>query len=233
MRTLIAAVSVLLITPFALGQGSGDSSNYAKVKEEIRKLWGELQEAGAKRDRATLERLVADEFIFIHSTGGRENKAERINSILSITSYRAVPLPPLDQFYVYGDVAVLRAPGMGLLGTTIYAKKSGRWQVVQIQSTRLPPERKAIAVDPKLYDSYVGKYEYSPGVFTVVAKEGDTLTAQSPGRPKLILTPTSETQFFVKGNEGEWTFYKNEKGEVTGLVLRLGNCQESRGKKME
>ena len=233
MRILMAAFSVFLMTPFALGQAGGDPNKDVRVKEELRKLWLANQEAGSKKDRAALERVYADEFLFIHSTGGRENKTEHINAILSISSYSPAPVPEFDQLHVYGDVAVLRASLRGLLGTTIYAKKGGQWQIVQIQSTRLPPERKAINVDPKILDSYVGKYEFATGVRTTITREGGTLTAQSPGRPKFVLLPASETQFFGEGNEPEWTFYKDEKGQVTHLIVRPCNCQESRRNKVE
>ena len=39
----------------------------------------------------------------------------------------------------------------------------------------------------------------------------------------VTLVPLSETQFFAKETETEITFVKSEKGEVTGVVLRLGS----------
>src|SRR6266404_6803702 len=106
MRIIMAALSVFLITPFALGQAGGGLNKDARVKEELRKLWIETQEAGSKRDRAALERVYADEFLFIHSTGGRENKTEWINGILSVSSYSPAPVPEFDQLQVYGDAAI-------------------------------------------------------------------------------------------------------------------------------
>jgi len=232
MSILFAVIFVFFMTPFALAQAGGDLKKDTRVKEDLRKLWLEVQDAGSHRDRAALERLYADEFLFIHSTGGRENKTETINGILAISSRRPVPPPTFDELLVYGDLAVLRWPRDGQTSTTIYAKKDGRWQIVQIQSTRTPPERKAVKVDPKVLDSYVGKYEFVAGVFTIT-KEGDALAAQGAGRPRVILIPASETQFFVKSNEGEFTFYKDERGQVTHVVRRVGSCQESKGKKVD
>ena len=49
----------------------------------------------------------------------------------------------------------------------------------------------------------------------------------------VTLVPLSDTRFFAKETETEMTFVKNEKGQVTGVVLRLGSCQDSNAKKIE
>jgi hypothetical protein len=134
---------------------------------------------------------------------------------------------------VYSDVAILRVPGRGATGTNIYAKKAGRWQIVQVQGTRLPPERKPIQLDPKVLDLYPGRYEFAPGAYATVTKEGEALKWQAGGRPKVTLVPLTDARFYAKENDAEITFYKGEKGQVTEVVLRLGSCQESKAKKVE
>src|SRR4029078_5140591 len=184
------------------------STNIDSVKEELKKLWIKAQDAGLKKDRKTLEAVYGDEFIFIHSSGEVNNRAEWINRILSIENYSPAPLPSFDELYVYGDAALLRAKGANR-GTTVYAKKKGQWQVVQVQSTPIPSERKTVQLDSKILDQYVGKYEQAPGVFTMITKEGDMLMAQGMNRPKVVLLPLSETKFGVKDNVGEFTFFKD------------------------
>ena len=49
----------------------------------------------------------------------------------------------------------------------------------------------------------------------------------------VTLAPLSETHFFSKETETEMMFIKNENGQVTGVVLRVGSCQDSRAKKIE
>jgi hypothetical protein len=206
-------------------------NNMDSVKEELKKLWAVAQTAAQKKDRQTLERVYADEFLFIHSSGEVDNKSLWINNILSIQNYSIAPAPTFDELYVYGEAAVLRVKGRNT-GTTIYAKKNGQWQVVQVQSTQLPPERKLVKIDPKILDQYVGKYEQAPGVYTTISKEGDTLMAQGMNRPKVILLPLSDTKFAVKDNIGEFTFYKNEKGSITYFILNV-NGREVKGTKIE
>lgn len=49
----------------------------------------------------------------------------------------------------------------------------------------------------------------------------------------VTLIPLSETHFYAKETETETMFVKNEKGQVTGVVLRVGSCQDSKAKKIE
>ena len=128
-------------------------------------------------------------------------------------------------------MAILRAKGFNR-GTTIYAKKNGQWQVVQVQATALLPERKSIKLDVKTLDQYVGKYEPSPGVFTMITRQGDTLIVKGMNRPPVMIIPMSDIQFYVKDNVGEFTFYKDEKGAVTHYILRVSG-RETKGTKVE
>jgi len=167
--------------------------------------------------------------------GGVTNKTAQINNILANDrpSTGPLPIPTFEGLLVYGDVAIFRTLERGVSGTNIYAKKGGRWQIVQVQGTRLAPERKPIVLDPKVLDSYLGKYEFAPGAYTTVTKEGDALSWKPAGRAKSTLVPLSDTRFYSKENDAEMIFSKDEKGQVTGVVLRLGVCQESKAKKIE
>ena len=235
MRILITVAAVFLLTPVALGQVSSSPNKEAEVKEALQKLFSELNEAISKRDRAALERVYADEFQFVHSTGGVINKAAQIDGIMSNDPVSSAPVltPSFDHLLVYGDVAVLRTSGRGVAGTNIYARKGGHWQIVQVQGTRLPPERRPVPLDSKVLDSYLGKYEFAPGAYATVTKEGDALKWQAGSRPKVTLVPLSDTRFYARENDAEMSFSKGDKGQVTDVVLRLGSCQDSKAKKVE
>jgi len=221
----------VLLNAILYSQSAIDANKTTNVKQELEKLWNNMQDASLKKDRKTLERLYADEFLFIHSSGQEDNKQRRIDAILSVNDYKPAPMPSFDELYVYGDVAVLRAKAANR-GTTIYAKKNGVWQVVQIQSTALPPARNTVKLDPKTVQQYVGKYEQAPGVFTLISFENDTLRAKGANRPQVAILPLSETVFAVKDNVGEFTFYKDEKGQVTHYILRVSG-REIKGTKIE
>ena len=53
-----------------------------------------------------------------------------------------------------------------------------------------------------------------------------------PGQPKIELTPSSETEFFVPGVNAQLRFAKDNNGQVTGLVLNQ-NGRELEAKKIK
>ncbi|HMD83142.1 MAG TPA: DUF3471 domain-containing protein, partial [Terriglobia bacterium] len=91
-------------------------------------------------------------------------------------------------------------------------------------------ERKEIAVPPKILAAYVGSYELSPGFVLVVTLENGQLMTQATGQPKFPIFAESETKFFLKVVDAQIEFFKNEKGEVTHLVLHQGG-QDIKGLK--
>jgi CubicO group peptidase (beta-lactamase class C family) len=96
---------------------------------------------------------------------------------------------------------------------------------------KLPEERKAARVDPKVYDTYVGRYKLGPEAVLIVMREGDRLMAQATGQPKAELLPESETEFFVKLAEAKIRFVKGDQGMVTHLVLIRGK-DETRAERL-
>ncbi len=77
-------------------------------------------------------------------------------------------------------------------------------------------------IDPKLYDDYVGKYEYPGGAILTVTRDGNKLLAQLTGQPQFEIFPRSETEFFWKVVDAQISFVKNEKGEVIHGLHRQG-----------
>ena len=52
--------------------------------------------------------------------------------------------------------------------------------------------------------------------------ENGQLMTQATGQPKFPLFAESETKFFLKIVDAQVEFFKNDKGEVTYLVLHQG-----------
>jgi hypothetical protein len=216
-------------------QAQGHQVKEEKTKEEIQKLFSDLNDAITKRDRPRLEQLYADEFQFIRPSGGVINKVTQISGIMSNDpiSSTPIPTPAIESLLVYGDVVVSRHTVRGTAVSSIFVKKDGHWQLLQAQGTRLAPERKPISLDPKLLDAFVGKYEFGPNAIATVTREGDAIRWRGGNRMPVTLVPLSPTQFFAKETETEMMFVKNENGQVTSVVLRLGSCQDSKAKKIE
>jgi hypothetical protein len=234
MRKLLVMICVCLMPSLTLGQASAGQGKDDKVREELRKLHSDYQEAGSKRDRAALERIFAEGYVWVHGNGNVTGKAKHIDNILSNTSQFSAPALSFDQLTVYGDTAILRVTERdGLFATTVFAKRDGRWQFVHAQGTLLPPARKPVELDPKSLDAFVGSYEFGPGAVAVVTKEGNSLMWKGGRRPKVRLMPLSDTHFFAEETGAQITFRKDDKGRATGVILRIGTCQESEAKKVE
>ncbi len=96
----------------------------------------------------------------------------------------------------------------------------------------LPKERTAVRVNPKVFNAYIGGYEDRPGRITAIMVEGETLMIKLAGQPDPVpLSPESETQFFHPTMDIQVAFIKDEKGNVTGLKLRL-NGRDFQAKKV-
>jgi len=116
--------------------------------------------------------------------------------------------------------------GMKVIG------RIGPIQTLKRTTKPFPPEKKEIAIDPAIYDRYVGEYELAPGMTVSIIKEGTKLMIQPGGQEKAELFPEAETKFFVKAVEAEVEFVKDQNGTVTGLVLNQGG-QKMNAKKIK
>jgi len=84
---------------------------------------------------------------------------------------------------------------------------------------RPPKERKEIAVDPKLFDRYVGRYELAPNFILTITREGDHLFVQATGQPKFELFAEGEREYFLKAVDAQVSFEVNAAGVANQLVL--------------
>jgi serine-type D-Ala-D-Ala carboxypeptidase/endopeptidase len=87
----------------------------------------------------------------------------------------------------------------------------------------LAKERKAIRLEAKILDAYVGEYQLAPNFVLTISREGDQFFGQATGQEKLELFAETETDFFLKAVDAQITFVKDDKGQVTSLVLHQNN----------
>ncbi len=119
--------------------------------------------------------------------------------------------------YVDDDVCIIVLSNFERSSTQKISKDLAA--IVFGEKYELPEERKAIKIDPKIYDAYVGQYEFSPEFIAKITKENDRLFAQAPGQPKYEIFPESEIKFFLKDIDAQVSFIRNDKGEVAQLIL--------------
>jgi len=81
-------------------------------------------------------------------------------------------------------------------------------------------EHREIAVDPKLFRSYLGTYQL--GDFSMgIAREGDRLFARIRDQ-KIPLSPESARDYVLKGSDTQIIFVSDGNGRTTELILREG-----------
>ncbi len=235
MRLLVAAVLILAMIPLASSQTiSQKVPQESKDVEELKRLEDEWLNSYLRGDKATFDRVVADDFTGTDESAVLRNKAQERELV------QAPPPSPIKvsltneevQVRLHGDTAIVTGrivqkaerPGQDSFGfqsrfTDTFLKRQGRWQVVARHYSRLPPERTAIKLDPKIYDAYVGEYEIAPNIVFHVTKEGDKLTSQVTGQPKAEMLPESESGFFVQGIPAQFIFIRDEKGQVARMIV--------------
>jgi hypothetical protein len=87
--------------------------------------------------------------------------------------------------------------------------------------------RMPVAVDPAIYDRYVGFYEMGPNALVAVTRVADQLFAQVTGEPRRPILPEGERRFFFNTVAAQITFTGADDAATTGLILHRGG-QERR-----
>jgi CubicO group peptidase (beta-lactamase class C family) len=88
-----------------------------------------------------------------------------------------------------------------------------------------PPEKKAIAVDPKILDTYVGTYDLDGNTITV-SRSGTGLVIQPSGQPQMQLLAETPTRFFITGVPLTITFGTGPDGAVDRLEVESGGGKQ-------
>jgi len=78
---------------------------------------------------------------------------------------------------------------------------------------------KTVTVADSVLQSYTGQYELAPKFIITITKEGNNLFGQATGQGKLQIFPETQSKFFLKTVDAEVEFIKDDKGQVTKLVL--------------
>jgi len=94
----------------------------------------------------------------------------------------------------------------------------------------VPKVRVLAKVDPRFFDAYVGQYKFPTSTVTI-SKEGDRLIWQGNFRARLF--PESPTKFYMRARPITVTFKKNDRGEVTEVVLDQGPGRVTMGERVK
>jgi ketosteroid isomerase-like protein len=146
------AVCTLLVLSLSFTSVAGQVGGKSKAESEIRQLENRRIQAMLKVDTEELNRLLADDLTYTHSSGQVDTKSQLIESLKSGERKYQMIEPQDVKVRLYGDAAIvtgrarLKTISKGqefnfqVQFTDVYAKKKGRWQMVAWQSSRLPEQ---------------------------------------------------------------------------------------------
>lgn len=107
-------------------------------------------EAMGQKDMAALDRLIADDLVYTHSTARLDTKKSLLAAMESGATVYTSVVPSGVEVRDLGDSVVLtgtarisvvaqgRPNSFAVRFTDVWARKGGQWQMVAWQSTRLP-----------------------------------------------------------------------------------------------
>ena len=131
----IALCIAFAMMAFAADDGAG-----------VREASAGWREAAIKQDKSGLERWLADDLVYAHSNGLKQNKAEYIASVTGGPAHYETFKESDVKISIYGIAAVLTGledvtPGKGesyrVRTLEVYVKNNGRWQMAAHQSARV------------------------------------------------------------------------------------------------
>ena len=93
-----------------------------------------------------------------------------------------------------------------------------------------PKVRKAIKLDPKILNAYVGEYQIAPNFIIKISVDGNRVFAQPTGQERLELFAETEMDFFLEAVDAELTLVKDDKGQVTHAVLHQNKVDQKANK---
>ena len=232
MRLIVAGLLSIALFPVSFGQVVQKPAQASQDEQALRRLEDEWLGSYLRGDKATFDRIVADDFTGTDESAKVRNKAQERELIQAPPASIKASLTNEDvRVRIHGDAAIVtgrivvksQPGGQAEISfqsrfTDTFLKRQGSWQVAARHYSRLPVERTAVKLDPKVYDQYVGQYELAPNFILTVTKEGEKLMSQATGQPKFELLAESEIGFFIKDISALFIFMRGQSGEVERMI---------------
>lgn len=149
LQRLLLAV-LLTVSLFGLVQAqelTGDKAE--QVKKDILKIEEERSQALEMGDVAVLDRILADDYVYVNVFGELHTKAQRFSTIRSGAAKHESLTEDDFQVHVYGDTVVMTGRASGLVNyrgkvnnkarrfTNVYMKQGGKWRLLAHHATTI------------------------------------------------------------------------------------------------
>jgi hypothetical protein len=84
-------------------------------------------------------------------------------------------------------------------------------------------QHRAVAIDAKIFDAYVGRYQMPGGAVMTVTRDNERFLTQVGSQPTFEILPEGDHDFFVKAFDARLSFVTDGGGKATELIIRQGN----------
>jgi CubicO group peptidase (beta-lactamase class C family) len=193
---------------------TGNGSIYSTVEDLYK--WDRSLYTEKILKKATIEKMFREGYGWFDS--------KRFNRRAIRMNGRSPGFQSEIQRYIDEDICIIvlgnnYAPTASLIAGGLAAITLG-------EKYEIPKLAKPVKLDPKIFDAYVGRYQFGsdffvPGGIYAIEKRNDQLFMTTKAIND-TLTPQSETEFFDRTFWATIIFVKNDKGEVTNLIWRYG-----------
>ena len=89
---------------------------------------------------------------------------------------------------------------------------------------KAPKKHTPVALDPRVLDAYVGRYQVARNVTLLVTREGNALFIRPTGQPIFEIAAESDRRFFPTTFEAQITFETDASGRATALIIDENGC---------
>lgn len=218
----------------------------APVKKIARSLaaiiYGEPYTTPVKKEAVKLDTALLDEYTGVYKAGRNEFiYVELIENELYIRLYDNLMYhlyaEAEDKFFFANDnteTITFKRNDNGNIESLIYKYDYGKTKAEKLPEKEAVEHlinRKAIKLDPAIYDKYTGQYlldsnidTESPEFILRVKHEGESFLVAPANSEFIELYPRSETEFFHRVADFKIEFVVNENGDVKGVVLTMGDA---------
>jgi hypothetical protein len=224
---------VALFLALAL-EASAAQATPSKLAIELQAKDQALLDAVATGDRATWERTLTPDAIYVDENGATMTRGELMKDL--------DPLPPgisgqirIIEYQVkqLGDTALVihrdeeheNFHGQALLATYLttgtWIHRQGQWKLALVHVYAVNRDPAPLDLPAATLDEYVGRYAAAPDLVWVIAREGDHLVGGREGRPaKPLLVEMHDVLFVPGAPRTRKLFQRDDQGHVTGFVDR-------------
>jgi ketosteroid isomerase-like protein len=200
----------------------------------LRALDQALLDATAPGDRATWDRALAPDAVYVDEDGHVLDRAAFLEALEPLPRGLSGHIDIVDHgVRLHGDTALvvekldehedyhglpLRA---GYLITETWLRQEGRWRLALVHAYVVNPDPPAIALPAATLDEYAGRYAGPGGMVYEIRREGDRLVGGRVGGAAHPLLAEMPDLFFVAGQPRIRKIFQRDAGHaVTGFVDR-------------